>query len=197
VRRAILVRHGESEYSAVGRLNGDVEVAVGLTARGREEARRLGGQLAGEQLDLCVTSAFRRTRETADEALRGREVPRLVLPEMNDPLYGPYEGAQVEDYRAWAATSASGVSPEPGGESRLALVVRYARGLRLLLTRPEATLLVVCHSLPVSYALAAREGRAPAVRMPFAGHAVPYPFSAAELEAAAAILEGWAANPTW
>jgi broad specificity phosphatase PhoE len=197
VQRAILARHGESEYSAVGRLNGDVAVSVRLTERGRAEARRLGETLRAEEIDLCVTSAFQRTRETADEALRGRDVARLVRPELNDPLYGPYEGVRIEDYRTWASTSPSSASPGPGGESRLAIVARYARALRSLLGRPEPTILVVCHSLAISYVLAAREGTPPAARVPFAGHAIPHPFTEVELEAATELLEAWVAAPTW
>jgi len=129
--------------------------------------------------------------------MRGREVPRLVLPELNDPLIGPYEGGELEDYRAWASASPSSAVPGPGGESRVAIVERYARGFRTLLDRPEETVLAVCHSLPVAYALEARAGRPPAVRVPMAAHATPYPFSAGELEAAVELLEAWLAHPTW
>jgi 2,3-bisphosphoglycerate-dependent phosphoglycerate mutase len=170
---------------------------VGLTPRGRDEARRLGQELRGRQLDLCVTSAFQRTRETADIALEGRDVPRAVDPRLNDPLIGRFEGADIDEYRAWASGSPSSAAPEGGGESRLAIVERYARAFRDLLDRPENTILVVCHSLPVSYVLGAREGRAPGVRMPLADHAHPYPFTAEELDAATSLLEQWAASPTW
>src|ERR1041385_6375578 len=95
LERAILARHGESEYSARGLLNGDVAVHVGLTERGRHEARRLGEALREEPLDLCVTSEFRRVRETVDIALAGRDVPRVVDPRLNDPLYGRFEGADI------------------------------------------------------------------------------------------------------
>ena len=197
MRRAILARHGESEYSARGRLNGDIKVAVGLTERGREEARRLGDQLRDTPLDLCVTSEFQRTRETADLALEGRDVPREVDGRLNDPLLGRYEGADLEEYRSWAAGSPSSAAPERGGESRLAIVTRYAAAFRDLLEQQKETVLVVCHSLPVSYALGAREGRLPGVRMPMAVHAEPYPFTAEELAAVVGLLEEWAANPTW
>jgi probable phosphoglycerate mutase len=197
LERAIFARHGESEYSAVGLLNGDVAAAVGLTELGRGEARRLGEALRGEPIDLCVTSAFRRTRETADLALDGRKVPRLECVDLNDPLYGPYEGVHIDDYRDWASAAPSSESPGPGGESRLAIVTRYARAFRAILARPEPVVLAVCHSLPVSYLLEAREGRPPAVRVPFAEHAHPYPFGADELEAATRILENWTASPTW
>ena len=195
--RAILARHGESEYSAYGRLNGDITVPVALTQQGIREASALGEALEREQLDLCVTSEFQRARETADLALEGRDLPRLVDPRLNDPLIGRYQGAGIEEYRAWASSSRSSAAPEPDGESRLAIVERYAQAFRDLLARPEETILVVCHSLPVSYALGAREGTPPGARVPLAEHAKPYPFTAAELDAATALLEWWAASPTW
>jgi broad specificity phosphatase PhoE len=197
MREAIFARHGESEYSAVSRLNGDVTVPVGLTPRGRDEARLLGEALAAERLDVCVTSEFQRARETADLALGDRPVPREVDARLNDPLIGRYEGGYIEDYRAWASSSPSSAAPEPGGESRHAIVSRYAAAFRDLVEGPEETVLVVCHSLPVAYALAAREGAAPGARMPLALHATPYRFTAAELEAATTLLETWVANPTW
>jgi len=170
---------------------------VSLTARGIREAEALREALEHDRLDLCVTSEFQRVRETADLALAGRDVPRLVDPRLNDPLIGRFEGTDIEEYRAWAAGAPSSEAPEGGGESRLAVVGRYVRAFRDLVARPEETILVVCHSLPVSYALGARAGTPPAVRVPQAEHATPYRFTAAELDAAATLLEEWAAAPTW
>jgi ribonuclease H / adenosylcobalamin/alpha-ribazole phosphatase len=197
VQTAILVRHGESEYSVDLRLNGDAAVDVGLTARGREEARRLAEELAGTELDLCVTSELRRTVATADLALGGRAVPRLVLPELNDPRYGSFEGATLEEYRAWADSAPSHARPSDDGESRLDIVARYARALRILLARGERVILVVAHSLPIAYVLATREGGVPRPRVPLVSHAVMHHITAGELERAAGALEAWAAAPTW
>jgi broad specificity phosphatase PhoE len=197
MERALMVRHGESEYSVDLRLNGEPAANVGLTARGEDEARRLGEELAGEPIDLCVTSAFRRTMETADLALAGRRVPRLVLTELNDPRYGPYEGSTLEEYRVWADSARSEARPSDDGESRLEIVARYANALRILLAREERTILVVTHSLPIAYALATRDGRLPSPRVPLVAHGEPYRFAASELEAAARALEAWVAEPTW
>jgi probable phosphoglycerate mutase len=197
MRRAIFARHGESEYSARGLLNGDIRVPVALTELGIREALALGEALRQEQLDLCVTSEFQRARETVDLALEGRDVPRLVDPRLNDPLYGRFEGADLEGFRAWASTAPSSERAEPGGESRHEIVDRYTRAFRDLLGRDEDTILVVCHSLPVSYVLGARDGRPPGTRMPLAHHATPYPFTAEELDAATTLLEQWVASPTW
>jgi broad specificity phosphatase PhoE len=193
----ILARHGESEYSARGLMNGDIAVAVGLTARGQEEARRLGEALLDQPIDLCVTSEFQRARETADIAMAGRDIPQLVMPELNDPLYGPFEGATLDEFRGWAHALGSSALPGPGGESRLAIVERYARAFRLLLARPEEVILAVCHSLPIAYAMEARAGRPPEVHAPMAEHATAYSFTAEELDAVTTLLEKWAARPTW
>jgi broad specificity phosphatase PhoE len=197
LEKAILVRHGESEYSVELRLNGDAAVDVGLTSRGREEARRLADELSGTHIDLCATSAFRRAVETADLALAGRDVPRLVLPELNDPRYGRFEGATLEEYRAWSDSARSDARPSDDGESRLDIVARYARALRILLARIERALLVVAHSLPIAYVLATRGGELPRPRVPLVAHAALHPFTARELEQAADTLEAWVAAPTW
>jgi broad specificity phosphatase PhoE len=193
----IFARHGESEFSARGALNGDITVPCGLTPAGLEQARSLGAALADEPFELCVTSEFQRTRETADEVLRGRDIPRLVVPELNDPRYGPYEERQIEEYRDWAANASSRESPGEGGESRYAIVERYAQAFRILLARPEDAILIVAHSLPIAYALHARAGKPPEARVPLAEYATPYPFAAWELRRAAITLEYWLAAPNW
>jgi broad specificity phosphatase PhoE len=77
------------------------------------------------------------------------------------------------------------------------MVKRYSQAFRELLARPEDAILVVCHSLPVSYALGGREGLPPGARVPMAENATPYPFTAEELETATVTLETWLADPDW
>ena len=193
----ILARHGESIFSERGLVNGEVAVPGPLTPRGEDEARALGEQIAADPIELCITTEFDRTRQTADLALAGRDVPRLVVPELNDPLYGRFEGGDLESYRSWAGSAASGDEVPGGGESRRRIIERYARGLRLVLARAERVALVVAHSLPIAYVLAAREGIDPARRVPLVEHAHAYRFAAEELERAVALLEGWCVSPTW
>jgi broad specificity phosphatase PhoE len=193
----ILARHGESEYSVRAALNGDPGVACGLTEAGEEQARALGEDLAGTEIDLCVTSEFERVRRTADLALAGRDVPRIVITELGDPDYGPFEGRTLEEYRAWASSAPSSASPNGGGESRLAIVERYVRAFRSVLARPEESILVVAHSLPLAYVLGALAGEAPAARVPLVAYAQAHRVSAAELGRSVSLLEEWCAAPTW
>jgi len=197
MRAAILARHGESVFSVAGRLNGDTAVAGGLTPLGVEQARALGEQLRGIEIDLAVTSQLERAIQTADEALRGRDVPRIVMPELNDPLYGPYEGGLLEDYRAWASSSPSSATPGDGGESRYAVVRRYTAGFRHLLGLPEPRVAVFAHSLPIAYALAAQAGDEPGARMPLVAYATPYGLTAEDLRRVVTVLEEWLAAPTF
>lgn len=194
---AILARHGESAFSVRGAMNGDPSVAGPLTPLGREQARSLGEALAGVELDLCVTSEFERVRETADLALAGRDVPRLVVPELNDVRVGEYEGKLLTEYREWASSQTPEIEAPGGGESRAATVRRYLRAYRTIAERPEETILVVAHGLPIRYVLNAVREEDPAPVVEQVEYATPYRVTRDELEGALARLEAWAERPVW
>ena len=197
MERVVLARHGESELSLVGRTNGDPSIAVALTEAGRNEARQLGRDLAGEAIDLCVTSEFLRAQETADLALEGREVPRLVLAELDDIRFGEFEGRPLTEYRAWAHSHGP-EEPAPGqGDSRAQTVARYVRAYRAILEWPEDTVLVVAHGLPVRYVLDALAERDPAAAVAHVPYAEPFRLSAGQLEDAVRRLEAWLLSPAW
>jgi broad specificity phosphatase PhoE len=197
MERAILVRHGESVFSARGLATGRVDVRCPLSDRGVTQARALADELAGEEIELCVTSELERTRQTADIALAGRGVRRIVLPELNDPLYGRYESGPLDAYVAWAVSNDSAAEPPGGGERRQAIIARYAAGFTRIRERSERVILVVTHSLPIAYLLMALSGRDPAPRVPLVEYAKAHAVTAEELERAIARLEAWCAAPTW
>ena len=194
---ALLTRHAESAYSARGLVNGDPAVAVDLTDEGVRQARALGEALAGEPFDVCVVTDFGRTRRTAELALGGRSVPFVVVPDLNDPDYGDFEGRPLEEYRGWLSGRASSTCPPGGSETRHDLVRRYARGFSALLARPEQTVLAVLHSLPLAYAFGVLDGRDIADRMDLVGYAEARRVSADDLELVVSRLEEWCASPTW
>ena len=194
----IVARHGESEYSSRGLLNGDPSVDVELTPVGEEQARVLGRTLEPVELDLCVVTELRRTRRTAELALAGRDVPFEVWPGLNDPRAGAFEGGRLDEYRGWAWAAGSSEPVPGGGESRLEVVTRCAAAYRALLDRPEASILAVVHALPIAYLLAALEGESPAARMDRpVEYAVAHSVDAGPLDGAVAVLEAWCASPTW
>jgi broad specificity phosphatase PhoE len=153
----VITRHGESTLNFENRVNGDPSVPVHLTEKGREEARLLGRQLANVPIDLCVHTPFLRTRETAEVALAGRDVPFEEAPELGDIDIGELEGKTVEEYRAWKREHTRH-DPFPGGESLDAAARRYADAYERLLERPEARILIVTHEIPLRYAINAAGG---------------------------------------
>jgi broad specificity phosphatase PhoE len=198
MERLILARHGESEYSLRGLVNGDPSVGVGLTERGEEEARRLGGELASEPLGLAVHTGFPRTRATLELALAGRDVHVVEERRLGDPRAGSFEGLTLREYRCWARHEGSRVAAPGGGESRLAVVTRYTAAYRALLERSEATILAVIHALPIAYLLLALEGEPPRPRVDLrVDYALPYAYTRKELGRSLGVLEAWCASPTW
>jgi broad specificity phosphatase PhoE len=190
VRLFVLSRHGESELNITHRINGDPAVEVGLTEQGREQARELGEQTAHFGWDACVVTRFGRTRETAALALADRDVPVIEQPLFDDIDVGELEGQTVADYRAWKRAHTRS-DPFPGGESLDDAARRYACAFRDLLQLPHERVLVVCHEIPVRYAVNAAGGSseldAPAHAIV---NAVPYLFDEPGLERAAAGIEG-------
>jgi 2,3-bisphosphoglycerate-dependent phosphoglycerate mutase len=197
MERALFVRHGESEFSARALVNGDPAVVCRLTDLGRQEAEQLGERLSGEPIGVCVVTEFERTHQTADLVLGDRPVPRLVVRELNDPSYGAFEGGALSAYRAWAAKHGPEDAAPGGGETRLAVAKRYVRGFRIVLERAESTILVVCHSLPIAFALASADGRSPRAKMPLITPAEPHILYADGLRQAVKRLDAWTRNPVY
>lgn len=189
MRLFVLSRHGESELNLSRRVNGDPSIAVHLTERGRQQARALGEQTAHLAWDACVVTRFGRTRETAEEALAGRDVPFLEEPLLDDIDVGDLEGQTIDDYRAWKRLHER-ADRFPAGESLDEAARRYAAAYRRLLDAPHRRVLVVCHEIPVRYAVNAAAG-SPDLDGPVHDivNAVPYLFDEAGLERAAAGIE--------
>jgi probable phosphoglycerate mutase len=189
MRTTILARHGESRLNVDGLVNADPARDTGLTAKGEEQARELGRQIAGLTIDLVVTSRFPRAQATARLALAGRNVPHLVVSDLDDVRVGELEGRTLAEYRAWKHGRPRS-EPFPGGESLDQAAARYAAAFRAQLEQPKRTVLVVCHEIPVRYAVNAAVGSdtldAPVHDV---GNAVPYVFDEQGLAAAVAGIE--------
>jgi probable phosphoglycerate mutase len=198
MQEVIVARHAESECSAEGIVNGDPKGhPCELTELGEEQAWALGRSLGGRQIDLYVTSEFARTRRTAEIALGGRELPWLELRELNDIRVGAFEGGPLDAYRHWAHTHPPEEPPPGGGESRAEAARRYAIGFRMVLRRPERTVLVVTHGLAVSFLREVTSSESPRAHHDLVPYARPFEWTAAELEQALDRLEAWTKAPFW
>jgi broad specificity phosphatase PhoE len=189
----LLARHAHSVLNLEQRVNGDPSVDVPLTEQGREEARLLGAQIAHLELELCVHSRFPRTRETAELAMAGRDVPLEVEPLLDDLNIGELEGWEIVRYRE-VKRSLGRDRPFPGGESLDDGARRYALAFRRLVERATGRVLVVCHEIPVRYALNGAAGSDSLDGPPFheIPNAVPFLFEGDALARAAERIEALA-----
>src|SRR5512132_1707 len=176
MRLFVFARHAESSMNAAQVLSSDPSRQVGLSSRGRQQARRLGKQIRNLEIELAVHTRLRRTRETVELALRSRDVPFVVEPCLDEVRLGRLDGAPIRAYWAWKENHARSES-FPSGEGLDDAARRYAEALRGLVERPGAVALVVTHQIAIRYLLeAASEIRAldeSRMRVP---NAVPYLF---------------------
>jgi len=117
----VLVRHGQTEWSASGRHTGVTDVK--LDDAGRRAAGRLPERLGGWEFALVLSSARARARETA--ALAG------LRAEIDEDLvefdYGTYEGRTTAEIREQRPGWSVWEDGAPDGETAAAVGVRADR----------------------------------------------------------------------
>lgn len=150
-RRIALVRHGQTDYNAARRLNGDPAVPIPLNATGRSQVEALRPRVDVLPLDLGVCTRFPRAAETLGLLLDGRDLPREVCADLDDVRLGDLEGAPVDEYRAWRDEYGPEARPPGGGESRIDALTRYVGGFEWVLGRPQRFALVVTHDIPIRF----------------------------------------------
>jgi broad specificity phosphatase PhoE len=150
MRRFVFVRHAEPAANVEHRLSTDPARPIGLTPRGRGQARLLGARLAGLDIQLAVATSFLRTQQTAELALEGRAVPLLIEPRFDEIRAGVFDGKPIEAYWTWKERHSPG-DRFPQGESLEQAMQRYANALLGLLHRAEPLTLVVTHELAVRW----------------------------------------------
>jgi broad specificity phosphatase PhoE len=184
MRLFLAVRHGQSLFNVDKIVNGDPALDRGLSEQGIEEAERLAGELAALPVDLVAVSPFPRALQTANIALAGRDVARLVDEDLGDVRIGELEGASLDAYRDAPAHS-DRKARFPGGESLDEAALRYAGAYERLLARAEPVTLVVCHEIPVRYLANAAAGSGELNGpLRFVANATPYLFDEASLQRA-------------
>jgi broad specificity phosphatase PhoE len=167
----------------------------GLTLEGIAQVRSLAALLEAEEISIGIASELARTQETLELVLGARDVPRLVIGDLNEINFGAYADRPLDEYRAWAASRSPAERAPGDGESRADAAARFARGLSCLLERPEPMVLHIGHALMLRYAVDAAHGLVPAQLIAPVEHATIFALSASQAESAAALLEEWSRAP--
>ncbi|MCK0168200.1 histidine phosphatase family protein [Jannaschia sp. S6380] len=142
--RLLLVRHGQSEWNAARRLQGQADIA--LSRLGAAQADALRPVIAEIAPCRTVSSDLERVHETARRI--GATAPRLTR-DLREIDVGDWTGRAIDDIRAededayqgWRA----GTAAPPGGENWTAFVDRVSGVIERERRVPCRNLLVVCH----------------------------------------------------
>ncbi|RVI15478.1 histidine phosphatase family protein [Sinorhizobium meliloti] len=144
MKRIILVRHGESAWNSVRRLQGQAD--IGLSARGEAQATALRATIEAMRPDHVIASDLLRARHTA--ALLGYPHAQLS-PALREIDVGDWTGRAIgdlmaEDQDAYLGWRAGTYAPR-GGERWQEFRDRVTAGLGKAVSIPGERLLVVCH----------------------------------------------------
>jgi broad specificity phosphatase PhoE len=146
VTTILLVRHGETDWNLHRRLQGHSDRP--LNERGREQARALADELAGDPLDAIYSSDLVRAHETARIVAEARGLEVTALPELRERNFGTWEGLSDDEIRERFPEATDGVLGD--GETREAMARRVFDSLqRIADTHPGGNVLVVSHGGPL------------------------------------------------
>jgi broad specificity phosphatase PhoE len=90
VTELLLVRHGETDWNADGRLQGQTDRP--LSDFGRRQAQQLAEELADEKLEAIYASDLARARVTAEIVAARLGLPVLVDADLREKDWGNWEG---------------------------------------------------------------------------------------------------------
>ncbi len=147
-----LIRHGESEANAGHFINDDPTKPVHLTAKGKEQAGVLAGELRAETFTLAYVSEFLRAQETINILLRGTALEAQVDHRLNERKSG-MDGQPVNAFNDQVLRDPLHFKTQRG-ESFLEQMERLRDFLDDIAARhPDAKVLAVSHENPILAAL--------------------------------------------
>ena len=93
--RVLLVRHGETDWNVLTRLQGHTDIP--LNEAGRRQASRLRQALQGEPLDAVYSSDLLRAWDTAQAVADATGAPLQAEPALRERAFGEFEGLTYEE----------------------------------------------------------------------------------------------------
>lgn len=153
--RVILVRHGETEWNRLRRVQGGGSDTP-LNERGKQQVEALGLRLKTETIQAVYSSPLQRSRDTAQAIARHCQKEVNLEPAFLELRLGELEGVLIDEvgrsFNELLITSRQGeVLPKvPGGESLVELQQRAWSAIqRLVSQHTGGDIIVVSHSFVI------------------------------------------------
>ncbi len=142
--RILVLRHGQSEWNALGRWQGQADVP--LTELGREQAYR-AAQLLG-QFDAIASSDLQRAHETAAIISNNLGIgPLIVDARLRETHVGEWEGLTHDDIERDFPGYLQSQKRPPSFESEASLIERFTASITdLALQCPGGEALCIAHA---------------------------------------------------
>lgn len=96
--RLCLVRHGETEWNAARRIQGQID--IGLNETGLRQAEAAGCWLKTAGIVALYSSDLKRAHTTAEAIGRALGLVPVLAPEMRERRYGAFEGLTYDEAKA-------------------------------------------------------------------------------------------------
>jgi 2,3-bisphosphoglycerate-dependent phosphoglycerate mutase len=154
VTEILLIRHGETAWNAIRRLQGHLDIS--LNAEGLRQADALARAIEGEMLDAVYASDLLRARQTAQAIAQPRGLEVRLDRGLRERCYGAFEGMLYseigrrypEAHAAWMARDIDARFP-PGvhvAETMREFAQRTVNAiLRIVAEGGHRKIAVVCH----------------------------------------------------
>ena len=153
--KIFLTRHGETEWNACNRLQGQLDSPV--TPRGKRQISALCAALEGEGIESVISSPLGRATEAARQIASHLQSPLRFDARLMERCFGTLDGKipGVEDIEAMARIYSGDASFRPeGGESRTDTGERMIASLREIAATQPGNVCVVSHGHAIQTVIA-------------------------------------------
>lgn len=139
-----LVRHGETDWNALGKLQGRTDIQLNET--GIIQAEECSEFLKSAQWDVIITSPLKRAKQTAEIINKNLNVSLIEMKDFLERDYGDAEGMVLEE-----RISAFPDKSYPNQEDRLTLNNRIMTGIQEINQRYEENkILLIAHGAVIN-----------------------------------------------
>lgn len=156
--KVYLVRHGETEWNALSKVQGNMDTE--LNDMGIKQAEFVAVRLAKENIDVLYTSNLKRAKATAQKIAEQAKIEVKELHDFREICLGPWEGLTIkeinerytEHYKIYRE------SPKdfnmPGAETFLQVSERFCNAINnIIVQNIDKKIVIVSHGAAIKAAI--------------------------------------------